>query len=173
MEDAGTVAAWATPGRERTRAGEEDFRHLYEATSRPLWGYLQHASGRPDVADDLLQETYCRFLLSKTPERDEARVRSYLFRIATNLLHDRYRSRDDTAVEQPAECGAERDEETRLDVEAAMSRLKSFACGCGESYLPISITSFFPTMARLPWKWPSRWLFSTGKTSDGRKNAAS
>jgi len=124
MEDAGTVAAWATPGRERTRAGEEDFRHLYEATSRPLWGYLQHASGRPDVADDLLQETYCRFLLSKTPERDEARVRSYLFRIATNLLHDRYRSRDDTAVEQPAECGAERDEETRLDVEAAMSRLK-------------------------------------------------
>ncbi len=124
MEDAGMMAAWVTPGREQTAAGEEGFRHLYEATSRPLWGYLQHASGRPDVADDLLQETYCRFLLSRTPETDEARVRSYLFRIATNLLHDRYRSRDDSAYEEPAECGAEPDEETRLDVQAAMRQLK-------------------------------------------------
>ena len=128
MEDAGMMAGWVTPesglGREQTAAGEEGFRQLYEATSRPLWGYLQHASGRPDVADDLLQETYCRFLLSKTPETDQARVRSYLFRIATNLLHDRYRSRDDSALEQPAECGVAPDEETRLDVQATMRRLK-------------------------------------------------
>jgi RNA polymerase sigma-70 factor (ECF subfamily) len=106
MEDLPMMAAWVTPGREQTRAGEEGFRRLYEATSRPLWGYLQHASGRADVADDLLQETYCRFLLSKTPETDEARIRSYLFRIATNLLHDRYRNRDDCALEEPAERGA-------------------------------------------------------------------
>ena len=65
MEDAGMIAGWAAPGREQTAAGEEGFRQLYEATSRPLWGYLHHASGRPDVADDLLQETYCRFLLRK------------------------------------------------------------------------------------------------------------
>jgi RNA polymerase sigma-70 factor (ECF subfamily) len=124
MEDAGTIAAWAAPGREQTAAGEEGFKRLYEATSRPLWGYLHHASGRPDVADDLLQETYCRFLLRQAPAMDEAQTRSYLFRIATNLLHDRYRSRDDAALEEPAECGVETDQEARLDVQAAMRQLK-------------------------------------------------
>jgi RNA polymerase sigma-70 factor (ECF subfamily) len=124
MEDAGVISAWTRPECEQTAAGEEGFRRLYEATSRPLWGYLQHASGRPDVADDLLQETYCKFLLRKTPAMDEAESRSYLFRIATNLLHNRARSRDDAAREEPAESGAQTDEETRLDVRAAMRHLK-------------------------------------------------
>jgi RNA polymerase sigma-70 factor (ECF subfamily) len=124
MEDASMIAGWITPGREQTAAGEEGFRRLYEATSRPLWGFLQHASGRPDVADDLLQETYCKFLLSKASAMDEAQTRSYLFRIATNLLHNRFRSRDDSALEGPAECGAASDEDARLDVRAAMSQLK-------------------------------------------------
>ena len=124
MEDARMIAAWVAPGREQTAAGEEGFRRLYEATSRPLWGYLQHASGRPDVADDLLQETYCKFLLRKAPAMDEAESRSYLFRIATNLLHNRVRSRDDAALEEPAERGAQTDEDARLDVRAAMRHLK-------------------------------------------------
>jgi RNA polymerase sigma-70 factor (ECF subfamily) len=129
MEDTRMIAewikpGWITPGREQTQAGEEGFRRLYEATSRPLWGYLQHASGRAEVADDLLQETFCRFLLRKNPVMDEAQTRSYLFRIATNLLRDRYRSRDDSAFEEPADRGVETDEETRLDVQAAMRQLK-------------------------------------------------
>jgi RNA polymerase sigma-70 factor (ECF subfamily) len=124
MEDASAMAAWVTPGREQTAAGEEGFRQLYEATSRPLWGYLHHASGRPDVADDLLQETFCNFLLHKTPPMDEAQTRSYLFRIATNLLHNRSRSRDDAAREEPADCGTETDEDARLDVREAMRHLK-------------------------------------------------
>jgi RNA polymerase sigma-70 factor (ECF subfamily) len=124
MEDASMIAAWVTPGREQTAAGEEGFRQLYEATSRPLWGYLQHASGRPDVADDLLQETYCKFLLRKAPTMDEAQTRSYLFRIATNLLHNRCRSRDDAALEEPSESCIETNEETRLDVQAAMRKLR-------------------------------------------------
>jgi RNA polymerase sigma-70 factor (ECF subfamily) len=124
MEDARMIAGWITPGREQTTAGEEVFMRLYEATSRPLWGYLEHASGRADVADDLLQETYCKFLLSKAPAMDEARTRSYLFRIATNLLHNRFRSREDAAYEEPPECGRETDEAARLDVREAMRRLK-------------------------------------------------
>lgn len=128
MDDAGTIAGWTAAERERTRAGEEGFRRLYEATSRPLWAYLQHASGRADVADDLVQETYCRYLLKKTPAMDEGQARAYLFRMATNLLHDRYRSRDDTAVEEPTEQGTkqgtEADEAARLDVREAMQRIK-------------------------------------------------
>jgi len=124
MEDASAIAAWVTPGRAQTATGEEGFRQVYEATSRPLWGYLQHASGRPDVADDLLQETFCNFLSRKTPPMDAAQTRSYLFRIATNLLHNRVRSRDDAASEEPADCGIETDEDARLDVREAMRQLK-------------------------------------------------
>src|SRR5579862_727742 len=69
------------------------FQLIYEATARPLWAYLLRVSGRRDVADDLLQETYCRFLGSTAGElaMSEAETRSYLFRIATNLLRDRWR----------------------------------------------------------------------------------
>lgn len=130
MDDARTMEGWAgpdrdAPGRAQSAAGEESFRQLYAATFRPLWGYLQHASGRADVADDLAQETYCKYLERQTPRMDEAQTRSYLFRIATNLLHNRCRSRDDAAMEEPAGAGAAPNEETRLDVRAAMSRLST------------------------------------------------
>lgn len=124
MDEARAIAGWMTAGREQTGAGEESFRRLYEATSRPLWAYLQHASGRAEVADDLMQETYCRYLTRRIPEMDEPQTRSYLFRIATNLLHDRYRSRDDSAVDELPELGEESDAETKLDVQAAMQQLK-------------------------------------------------
>ena len=124
MDEAGTITGWAAPGYQTVAAGEEGFRRLYEATSRPLWGYLYHASGRADVADDLLQETYCRFLARRAPAMDEAQTRSYLFRIATNLLHDRFRRRDEMAGQEPDECGVARDENARLDVQAAMRQLK-------------------------------------------------
>ena len=121
MDEAGTIAGWAAP---QTAAGEEGFRRLYEATSRPLWGYLHHASGHADVADDLLQETYCRFLSRKTPAMDAAQLKSYLFRIASNLLRDRFRRREEMDGAEPGECGVEQDEEARLDVQAAMRQLK-------------------------------------------------
>jgi len=128
MEDARTIAGWTTAERGQSKAGpkagEESFRRLYEATSRPLWAYLEHTSGRPDVADDLVQETFCRYLLRKTPLMNEAETRSYLFRIATNLLHDRFRSRDNTAMEEPAERSEQPDQTARLDVQAAMRQLK-------------------------------------------------
>ena len=124
MDEARTIAGWAAPSYQTAAAGEEGFRRLYEATSRPLWGYLHHASGRADVADDLLQETYCRFLARRAPAMDGAQVKSYLFRIATNLLHDRFRSRDEMAGREPGECGVARDEDARLDVQAAMRQLK-------------------------------------------------
>ena len=74
---------------------EADFRALYDATSPPLRAYLLHVCRRPDVADDLLQETYCRYLMRRRPVMDESQTRSWLFRIATNLIHDRGRSRID------------------------------------------------------------------------------
>jgi len=72
----------------RLRWDEDAFQSIYDATARPLWAYLLRVSGRRDVADDLVQETYCRFLgrRDNVLAMNEAETRSYLFRIATNLL---------------------------------------------------------------------------------------
>jgi RNA polymerase sigma-70 factor (ECF subfamily) len=116
-------------GGETTALDEDAFQLLYESTARPLWAYLLRVSGRHDVADDLLQETYCRFLGRRTGGREtamnEAETRSYLFRIATNLLRDRWR-RGESAVgaDTPEELVVEMDAAARLDVRRAMQALK-------------------------------------------------
>ena len=81
---------------ERTfQMDEEAFRSFYEQTARPLWNYLARLTCDRRQADDLLQDSYYRFLRSTaTFENDEHR-RRYLFRIATNLARD-HRRRPDT-----------------------------------------------------------------------------
>ncbi len=67
---------------------EEAFGLFYQRTARPLWAYLARMSGDRRLADDLLQETYYRFLKSGKELDDEGHRRNYLFRIATNLVLD-------------------------------------------------------------------------------------
>jgi RNA polymerase sigma-70 factor (ECF subfamily) len=70
---------------------EDTFRRFYTRTSGMLWAYLARAIGDPAAADDLLQEAYYRLLrTTKAFESDEHR-KNYLFRIATNLIRDRFR----------------------------------------------------------------------------------
>ena len=70
---------------------EEAFRGFYDRTARPLRAYLMRVSGDAAAADDLLQESYYRYLRAPGRYEGEAHRRNALFRIATNLLHDRHR----------------------------------------------------------------------------------
>jgi RNA polymerase sigma-70 factor (ECF subfamily) len=70
---------------------EPSFRTFYERTARPLWSYLYRAAGNAALADDLVQESYYRFLRSRFAEMDQEYMKNYLFRIATNLLRDHWR----------------------------------------------------------------------------------
>ena len=71
------------------------FAGFYSRSARPLWAYLARVSSDPALADDLMQESYLRFLSASAPERlfaeGEVAARRYLFRIATNLLRDHWR----------------------------------------------------------------------------------
>ncbi len=71
------------------------FAAFYERSARPLWAYLVRASCDAALADDLMQESYVRFLCAERApslaEEGEVAARLYLFRIATNLLHDHWR----------------------------------------------------------------------------------
>jgi len=102
----------------------EAFGIFYSRTNRSLWAYLLRISGRRDVADDLLQESYCRFLAAKLPEMDAAESRSYLFRIATNLLRDRWRREELPETISASDQRFEDDPETRTDVRRAFDQLK-------------------------------------------------
>ena len=73
------------------RMDEAAFRALYEETARPLFAYLLRVSGNRELAEDLLQEAYCRLLTANLPSMEDHSKRSYLFRIATNLLRDYWR----------------------------------------------------------------------------------
>lgn len=108
------------------RAGmnEDAFRLFYERTARPLWAYLLRVSGRHDVADDLLQESYCRFLSADLPPMDEAESKSYLFRIATNLLHDRWRRSKSEAMVTAQDEPGPGDLEGSADLRRAFEQLK-------------------------------------------------
>jgi RNA polymerase sigma-70 factor (ECF subfamily) len=108
----------------RARIAESSFRLLYEQTARPLWAYLLRVSGDRDTADDLLQESYCRFLAAELPPMDPAHCKSYLFRVATNLLRDRWRRNEPVLTGEAPEGSCEDGMESRADVRHAFDMLK-------------------------------------------------
>src|SRR5580765_752584 len=72
---------------------EDAFRAFYDRTARPVWGYLARLTGDRAMADDLLQETFYRFLRAAGTHESEAHRRNTLFKIATNLARDAHRRR--------------------------------------------------------------------------------
>lgn len=122
---------------------EDAFRAFYDLTSRTLWGYLFHLTGDPHAADDLLQETYLRFLGSTRRWESDEHQRHFLFRVATNLARDHHRrarvrravpldegragnahAPGTAGIRSEVEVGADRvDAEGRLDLRRAFERL--------------------------------------------------
>ena len=125
--------AAAAAADETFQMDEERFGILYQRTSRPLWSYLSRVSGNPTLADDLLQESYCRFLTSVRKDMSEEHQRNYLFRIATNLLRDHWRRQKGEPVpvaepermfEIPTDQRTAERVQLRRDVGRALDRLK-------------------------------------------------
>src|SRR5215472_12174107 len=67
---------------------EDAFRAFYERTARGIWAYLARITGDRQLADDLLQETYYRFLRANAAHESEKHRRNSLYQIATNLAKD-------------------------------------------------------------------------------------
>ena len=114
---------------------EQSFRTFYDRTARPLWSYLYRTSGNAALADDLMQESYFRFLRVRFPEMNQDYMKNYLFRIATNLMRDHWRHSkvEPSALAAPEEASQQRpanehDEQTSLqlrsDVMNVMQGLK-------------------------------------------------
>jgi RNA polymerase sigma-70 factor, ECF subfamily len=96
------------------------FAGFYERSARSLWAYLARTSSDPALADDLMQESYVRFLCAAhSPSQlaeGEVACRRYLFRIATNLLRDHWRRPKSASIEEiPEDLFARRGGEAQAD----------------------------------------------------------
>lgn len=111
----------------RPSVNEDQFHALYHRTAPSVRGYLRRVGGDAALADDLLQETYVRFLQSgRSDLQEEDAQKRYLFRIAINLLHDHRRKATRERVPNRSVSAAvpAPDRELRADVEAALAALK-------------------------------------------------
>src|SRR5262245_66656605 len=92
---ASTIAATPVPRIQPdpvTRLNEAAFSEFYRRTSRPLWSYVYRVTGHAADADDIVQEAFLRLLRANVSAIEEER-RRYLYRIASNLVVDRWRAR--------------------------------------------------------------------------------
>lgn len=78
----------------RCKKGDQRaYDRLVALYSPRLYGYLLRLVGRPDDAEELLQEVYLRLVRGMERYRHDGQLTAYLFRIATNVVRDRYRRR--------------------------------------------------------------------------------
>ncbi|MBZ5642042.1 MAG: RNA polymerase sigma factor [Acidobacteriia bacterium] len=70
---------------------EAAFSAFYKETAPKLWSYIRRTSGDAALADDLLQESFYRFLRADLPPMDHSHSRAYLYRIAGSLISDHWR----------------------------------------------------------------------------------
>lgn len=110
----------------RGRGEERAFRELYERTAPRLRAYLRRMTGSSEMADDVLQDAYVRYLGADVPEgMTEGQTLSYLYTTATRLVYDRWRRErterrwEETVVmddvQEPERIGLRRDVEEALD----------------------------------------------------------
>jgi len=112
---------------------EDAFKAFYDRNARALWAYLSRLSGDRQHADDLLQETFYRFLRSGASYDSDQHRRNALFQIATNLVRDSRRRRLTSPALVPAgdeghadttDTGVEARAGTRADLRRALSHLR-------------------------------------------------
>ena len=102
-QDLTAAESAAAPAR---RMDEAAFQAFYAKTAPGLRGYLRRASGNEALADDILQESYLRFLRADLFQfrdaqfrnaqfsdvtRADAPLKAYLYKIASSLLVDHWR----------------------------------------------------------------------------------
>ncbi len=97
------------------------FAGFYQRSAPGLRAYLTRVSGNHALADDLMQESYVRFLCATCPEGGEVNYRRYLYRIATNLLRDHWRRPRAACIEDvPEQFLAAPDGLSHIDAQAVL-----------------------------------------------------
>lgn len=103
------------------RAGNEFVKKYYPL----IYQYcFLHIHDR-DCAEDMTQETFVRFFEAVMNRTDIAKVKSYLYRVAGNIVKNYYRKKKELLLEKLPDTVENNaaDIEVRLDIERAVARL--------------------------------------------------
>ena len=114
------MAADAEMGRAE-ELGPEQFEEFYAATRRALRSYVCRVASNETIADDILQESYIRLL--SAPPMQEAQRKSYLYRVATNLIMDYRRAESRRRHWWQQSATPEQATDARLDLTSDMHHL--------------------------------------------------
>ena len=103
---------------------EHAFGEFYQRHSRAVWTYVYRVTNDAADADDIVQEAFLRLFQADITLSDDEGLRRYVFRVAGNLIADRWRRRvRDARHTMPAKV--ESDSATRdFDVARVFSELK-------------------------------------------------
>ena len=109
------------------RLDEAAFAAFHARSSRALRAYVYRVVGNPSDADDIVQDAFLRMLRADVPADDEEHLRRYLYRVASNLIVDRWRRRKfEQGAELPSELSSPRPRfEEDADVAKIFSELKA------------------------------------------------
>ncbi len=107
---------------------------IWELLSTKLRSFLLQRVSDPQVADDLLQETFLRIHKKLNDIEDEQRLTAWVFQIARNLVIDHYRSKSrDPAAAMPDDVENPIDEKDNLN-KLVMSWLPTFIAQLPDTY---------------------------------------
>ena len=193
LTDIDRAAIAADDGAAAFAMDEDAFRLFYERTARAVWAYLSRMTGDSQRADDLLQETYYRFLRARKGKGydSETHRRNALYRIATNLVRDVQRRDRRRPASVPISERSDREDTresadvaeragTRSDVSRALACLKprdrqllwlAYAQGMSHQEIAEGLGLKTSSIKLLLWRARQRLMgvLRSGKEDKGRK----
>ena len=90
---------------------------FYRRHARAVWTYVYRAIGNAADADDITQESFLRLFQVESPPSNDEELRRYVFRVAGNLMADRWRRR--VREERAAPAADERAHPRPQDIDVA------------------------------------------------------
>jgi RNA polymerase sigma-70 factor (ECF subfamily) len=109
------------------RLDEAEFTGFHGRAARGLWAYVYRVTGHAADADDITQEAFLRLLRAEVGAGEEDR-RRYVYRVASNLIVDRWRTRKhdeqrDAVVAKGLQASGDADVDRDADVANTFAEL--------------------------------------------------
>jgi RNA polymerase sigma factor (sigma-70 family) len=77
--------------RDSSRMDQAAFREFYSKTAPALRSFISRSCGSYDLAEDIMQEAFLRFLRTAPADMEGPAMKGYLYRTADSLLIDHWR----------------------------------------------------------------------------------
>jgi RNA polymerase sigma-70 factor (ECF subfamily) len=97
---------------------------FYQRHGRSVWTYVYRVTNDAADADDIVQEAFLRLFQADGAPSDEEELRRYVFRIAGNLIVDRWRRRGRDSSQTPPPVHPDDTATRDLDVARIFAELK-------------------------------------------------